>query len=269
MSANEAGQADAPDASGVPGASEPTPPGAAPRVVQVAGVSPDDELAAYYAHAQWEYGYASLCHMALPAGLAGKTALDVGCRRGKGVFKLSDRVGASGHAIGIDWVADHISEATSRMDRAARETGLPSNNMEFHLAYPEDLLNAGIGDSTVDVAFVNSVLHLTCEPDQVVRELHRVLKPGGLLICEVALATGLRDQAVVDEARALGNSIQAAPCRAEFEAQLKSAGFSLEIVEGPNPVEPSMGFKHSHEVPVAPTAEAIAFEALVLHATKK
>lgn len=224
------------------------------------------DLAAYYENAQWEFGYASLCHMALPAGLAGKTVLDVGCRRGKGVFKLSDRVGASGHAIGVDWVADHIQEATSRMDRAARETGLPANNMEFHLAYPEDLLAAGIGDHTVDVAFVNSVLHLTYDPKQVVGELHRVLKPGGLLICEVALAGGPRDQAVVSEARAIGNSIQAAPSREDFEALLAELGFTVEVAEEPKPVEPSMGFKRGHEAPVAPSSEDVAFEAMVLHA---
>ena len=226
------------------------------------------ELSTYYEHALREYGYASLCHMSLPAGLEGKTVLDVGCRRGKGVFKLSERVGASGHAIGVDWSADHIDEAISRMDRAAQETGLPENNMEFHLAYPEDLLAAGIGNSTIDVAFMNSVLHLTCEPVRVVHELHRVLKPGGLLILEVALATGERDAAVVEAARALGNSIQAAPSHAEFAALLETSGFTVEVVEGPNPVEPTMGFKRGYEVPVAPSTETIAFEALVLHAVR-
>jgi len=229
----------------------------------------NDQLAAYYKHAQWEYGYASLCHMALPANLEGKTVLDVGCRRGKGVFKLSERVGARGHAIGVDWVADHIGEATSRMSRAARETGLPANNMEFHLVYPEDLLAAGIGDNTVDVVFANSVLHLTCQPERVMREMQRVLKPGGLLVCEVALATGERDAEVVREARALGNSIQAAPSRADFEALLDKLGFAVEVAEEPHEVQPNMGFKRGHEAPVAPSAEQVAFEALVLHATKR
>ena len=228
-----------------------------------------DELAAYYENACWEYGYASLCHMALPAGLRGKTVLDIGCRRGKGVFKLSDRVGASGRAIGIDWVADHIGQATDRMERAARETGLPENNMEFHLAYPEDLMAIGIGNATVDVVFVNSVLHLTCDPAAALAEIARVLKPGGLLICEVALADGPRDAGAVEAARALGNSIQAAPSRDEFERRLAGLGFAIEVVEGPRPVEANMGFKKGHEVPTAPSAEGVRFEALVLHAVKR
>ena len=229
----------------------------------------DGQLEQYYDQMNREFGYASLCHMSLPAGLEGMTVLDVGCRRGKGVFKLSERVGASGHAIGVDWTAEHIAEAVDRMDRAAMETGLPSNNMEFHLAYPEDLLAAGLGDAVVDMVFVNSVLHLMCEPKRALAEMHRVLKPGGLLVCEVALADGPRDQAIVEAARGLGNSIQAAPWRIEFEECLEQMGFAVEVVEGPCPVEVSMGFMQGHEVPVAPSSEDVSFEAFVLHATKR
>ena len=239
-----------------------------PSVSKAPALSGED-LAAYYRDACWEFGYASLCHMSLPSGLEGKTVLDVGCRRGKGVFKVSDRVGAHGRAIGVDWVGAHIAEAQSRMDRAWRETGLPANNMEFHLAYPEDLMAVGLGDGTVDVAFVNSILHLMCRPEMALAELARVLKPGGLLVCEVALASAPRDAAVVEEARKLGNSIQAAPSRAEFEERLRALGFDLSIAEEPHAVEPNMGFKRGHEAPTVSTAEPVTFEALVYHAVKR
>ena len=228
-----------------------------------------DERAAYYEIACWEYGYASLCHMALPADLTSKTVLDIGCRRGKGVFKLSERVGANGRAIGIDWVPSHIDQAVERADEAARETGLPVNNMEFHLAYPEDLMSAGIGNNTVDMAFVNSILHLTFNPAETLSELHRTLKPGGLLVLEVALANGPRDEAVVEAARELGNSIQAAPYRQDFEALLDKLGFDVEVAEEPHAVEANMGFKHGHTFPTAPSCEDACFEALVLHAYKR
>ena len=52
--------------------------------------------------------------------LAGKTVLDIGCRRGKGVFKLSDRVGNAGHVIGVDWVAPYIAEAKELFDKQMR-----------------------------------------------------------------------------------------------------------------------------------------------------
>ncbi|MBO4352392.1 MAG: class I SAM-dependent methyltransferase [Eggerthellaceae bacterium] len=229
----------------------------------------NDTLIAYYKNACWEFGYASLCHMALPTALEGKTVIDIGCRRGKGVFKLSERVGDMGHVVGIDWVEEHIREAIERSDRASRDTGLASNNMEFHLAYPEDLGSAGIGDSAFDVAFINSILHLTCKPSDVIVELHRVLKPGGLLVLEIALADGPRDGAIVEEARKLGNSIQAAPCRKEFEGLLNMIGYDVEEAEEPRTVEPNMGFKHGYIVPTVPNDEAVTFKACVLHARKR
>ncbi|MBQ9041357.1 MAG: methyltransferase domain-containing protein [Eggerthellaceae bacterium] len=243
----------------------------APAAAPVAMEAPEspDELRAYYENARWEYGYASLCHVTPPAGLEGKTLLDMGCRRGKGAFKFSERVGERGHVIGIDWVADHIAEAQARAPRAARETGLPANNMEFHLAYPEDLMVAGIGSSTIDVAFVNSVLHLTCRPADVLAELHRVLKPGGLLVLEVALAQSARDASVVEAARAIGNSIQAAPCQTEFEALLDTLGFDVEVAVEGREVAPDEGYKKNFKVPCAPSNEDIVFEALVLHARKR
>ena len=229
----------------------------------------NDELEAYYETACWEYGYASLCHMALPSGLAGKTVLDIGCRRGKGVFRMSERVGERGHAIGVDWNEEHIAEAASRMDRAAFETGLSKNNMEFHAAYPEDLMAAGIGNETIDVVFVNSVLHLAYAPNEVLCEIHRVLKPGGLLVLEVALACAPRDGKVVQSARKLGNSVQAAPYRASFEEELERIGFDVEVVEEPKPVPANMGFKQGHEAPTAEGEPEMQFQALVLHARKR
>ena len=229
----------------------------------------DAELSAYYAHACWEYGYASLCHVTPPADLEGKTLLDIGCRRGKGAFKFSEHVGARGLVIGVDWVAEHIEEARRRSERAARETGLAANNMEFHLAYPENLMAAGLGDETIDVAFVNSVLHLTCRPAETLSELARVLKPGGLLVLEVALADAPRDPAVVAGARALGNSIQAAPFRGELDERLATLGFEVEVAVKPHAVKPNQGFKRDYEVPCAPSEEKVSFEALVLHAHKR
>ena len=228
----------------------------------------DDAAAAYYAQANFEFGYASLCHMALPAGLAGKAVLDIGCRRGKGVFKVSERVGESGHVIGIDWTPEHIEEATARSERAARESGLSHNNMEFYLAYPEDLSAVGLGNATLDLAFINSALHLTYKPDEVVREMSRVLKSGGEAIFEVALACGERDEQVVEAARELGNSIQAAPFKDAFVQQLSDAGFATVEFEEEKEISPSTGYKFDHEVATAPGEAGMKFISTVVHAYK-
>ena len=224
------------------------------------------ELGEYYAKANWEYGYASLCHMALPGGLSGFTVVDLGCRRGKGVFKLSERVGERGRAIGIDWTPEHIKEASEKSERAAYETGLPANNMEFYLAYPEDLVAVGLGDRTVDMVFINSILHLTYKPEMVISEVARVLKPGGIFVAEVALADADRDPEVVAQARELGNSVQAAMSFDHFKALLEAAGFDEVEVQTSEPVDADMGFKKGHTVPTVPTDEAVNFNATVINA---
>ena len=55
-----------------------------------------EALRAYYEQLPNEYGFASQCKMTLLGDLKGKRVLDIDCRRGKGVIKLSDYVGARG-----------------------------------------------------------------------------------------------------------------------------------------------------------------------------
>lgn len=226
------------------------------------------ELRAYYAGSQFEYGFPSLCKMTLPDDLAGKTVLDVGCRRGKGVFKLSERVGAQGRVIGADWSPAFIAEAKRRMDRAWQDTGLPSNNMEFHVAYPEDLSPAGVEDASVDAVFINSVCNLAFDLSDTLRELFRVLRPGGLLINETVLADCERDANVVAAARAVGNSVQAAPSKRAYEALLASAGFGTVRYHAEAPVCPSAGALPDRPAETVESTENVHFTALVATVAK-
>ena len=117
-------------------------------------------IAEYYGGKQFEYGFASMSKMTLPdaARLKGKTVLDVACRRGKGCFKFSAKVGGAGHVIGVDWSPSYIEGGHRRIpEKAWRKNGLKANNMSFKVAYPEDLMQAGIGEGTVDVVYINNV----------------------------------------------------------------------------------------------------------------
>jgi ubiquinone/menaquinone biosynthesis C-methylase UbiE len=252
-----------------PAATQATPQPTTPSPSPSAACSPSPkELEAYYQNTDFEYGFASLCNMTLPGDIRGLSVLDIGCRRGKGVFKMSDRVGEAGRAVGIDWSADYITEATTRMDRAWRKSGLTRNNMEFYQGYPEDLVALGFGDATFDLVFVNSVLNLCADPQAVIREAYRVLKPGGRLVCEGAVASGTRDASVVEAARKLGNSIQAGPARDEFIAAVKAVGFQEPAIIDNKPVEPDTGYKTSHKVACAPSEETVTFEATVFEFKK-
>ena len=221
----------------------------------------------YYDGREAEWGFASMSRMTLP-GLKGLRVLDVCCRRGKGVYKLSARVGENGRAIGVDWSEDYIREAKAGMERAWHDNHLKANNMEFHVACPEDLMAGGIGDNSVDAVYINNIMTLVYDTEKTLSEFYRVLKPGGLLICETVFSDKERDEATYQAARELGNSIQAGRTQAEFFEQLAEAGFGEPEIVDELPVEPDTGFKFNRKVPVVPTTEDVKFTAVAINVRK-
>ena len=209
-----------------------------------------------------------MCKMSVPLGLEGQRVLDIGCRRGRGVFKLSARVGDTGHVIGIDWSPEYIAEATQKSERAWRESRLSANNMEFHVAYPEDLGAIGIADESLDLIFVNSVINLAYDYERAFAEIYRVLKPGGLFICETVLSNVERDEEVRRKAREIGNNVQSAPSKRYFEELIANLGFTSAQYLDANVVEADAGFKHTYKVPIVETDEDVVYVASVANIYK-
>lgn len=228
-----------------------------------------DELAAYYTGRQFEFGFASMSRMTLPNDkLVGRRVLDVCCRRGKGAYKLSSRVGAGGWVVGIDWAKDYVDDAQRGMERAWRDNGLAANNMEFRVAYPEDLASAGFGPEEFDVVYINNVMTLLFDQKRALTEFARVLKPGGLLICETVCSDKRRVEAVVEAARSLGNSVQAGRTLDETLDLIEGAGFRKARITDVMPVEANQGFTTNCKVPVVETEEKVRFSAVAINALK-
>ena len=222
---------------------------------------------AYYHGREHEFGFASMSRMTLPA-LKGQRVLDVCCRRGKGVFKISALGGEGGRAIGVDWSPAYIEEAKADSERAWRKNHLKQSNMDFYVAYPEDLMAAGIGDNTMDAVYINNVMTLVYDSQKTLREFYRVLKPGGLLILETIFSDVPRDEEVVAKARQMGNSIQAGRTREELFAQLATAGFDTPEVVDEFDVEADTGFKANRKVQTVETDEQVRFSAVALNVRK-
>lgn len=206
----------------------------------------------------------SKCRMALSGvDLAGKRVLDVGCRRGKGVYKLSELVGPGGFVVGIDWNSSYLEEARAGVSAALARSGLSASNMEFRRAFPEDLTTAGIGDGDFEVVYVNNGCMLFADPIRAARECFRVLAPSGLLVLEAVItgegeSVGLLEGSASNEdvsaedaasnkgvsvaeappstdraaACTAGDSVSAARPRAEVERWLTAAGFAeIDVAE--------------------------------------
>lgn len=101
----------------------------------------------------------------------GMRVLDYGCGPGSYVLPAAQMAGEAGRVYALD--IHPLAIASVRKQRARREL----TNVTTILSD----CNTGLGESEVDVALLYDVLHEVEEPAPLLRELHRVLKPQGLL----------------------------------------------------------------------------------------
>jgi arsenite methyltransferase len=102
----------------------------------------------------------------------GSTVVDIGCGAGFDTFIAARRVGPTGRVIGVDMTADMIAKA-----RAAAEAG-GYDNVQILEGYAEAL---PVPDGWADFVISNGVLNLCPNKPAALREMRRVLKPGGML----------------------------------------------------------------------------------------
>jgi len=102
----------------------------------------------------------------------GERVVDVGCGAGIDSLIAARMVGPDGQVIGVDMTASMLEKARA----AAVEAGL--GNVEFREGYGEAL---PVQDSWADVVISNGVLNLMPDKRTALREMARVLKPGGRL----------------------------------------------------------------------------------------
>ncbi len=111
----------------------------------------------------------------------GKTCLDAGCGGGRYSIALA-QLGAA-RVVGVDISAEGIEDARRRA------ADLSCQNVRFEEASSESL---PFDDDQFDCVIHSGVLMHTKAPLQVVKELARVLRPGGMLYGLVYATEGLR-----------------------------------------------------------------------------
>lgn len=121
------------------------------------------------------------CGSPVPPLLEGCTVLDLGCGSGRDVFLVSKLVGPRGHVIGVDMTDEQLAVARRHLDEQTRRFGFDRPNVTLRQGYIEDLAAAGVEDNSVDVVISNCVVNLSPDKPSVLREIFRVLKPGGEL----------------------------------------------------------------------------------------
>ena len=119
------------------------------------------------------------CGYPIPQALEGAVVLDLGCGTGRDVFVASQLVGPRGFVHGVDMTAAQLEVARATLDWHMETFGYEKANAAFHLGLIEELSALPIEPGSVDVALSNCVVNLSPRKDLVLREVARVLRPGG------------------------------------------------------------------------------------------
>ena len=153
----------------------------------------------------------------------GETVLDLGSGAGADVLISARRVGATGKAIELDMTDEMLELARANAGQAGVD------NVEFIKGYIEAIPLSG---ASVDVVISNCVLNLSADKRQVLREVARVLRPGGRFAVSDVIADPDMDEATRTDMQHWTGCVAGALTRTEFEQALADTGLAdIEIRE--------------------------------------
>jgi ubiquinone/menaquinone biosynthesis C-methylase UbiE len=141
----------------------------------------------------------------------GNQVLDIACGTGLVSFEAARAVGPDGHVLGVDISARMLDSA----ERRARELKL--SNCSFARMDAETL---SLPDASFDVVLCALGLMYLPEPEQALREMRRVVRPGGR-ICpcrlgrtiEVRMVGAVRNRRCGGSERGLPSILSSRPAR--------------------------------------------------------
>lgn len=147
----------------------------------------------------------------------GETVLDLGCGAGLDLYFYSKAVGQRGKMYGLDLSRAMIDKAR----RNLQSVGI--QNVDF-LPAPADAIP--LPDASVDVVTANGIYNLSPNKEAVMREVYRVLKPGGRTVfAEIVLKSPLPLEIrknISDWFRCIGGALP----EEDFVSSLQNVGFT-------------------------------------------
>ncbi|MFZ5927013.1 MAG: arsenite methyltransferase [Acidobacteriota bacterium] len=152
----------------------------------------------------------------------GETVLDLGSGGGIDVLLSARRVGPEGRAYGLDMTDEMLALARENQRKAGIQ------NAEF---LKGEIENIPLPDAAVDVVISNCVINLSADKDRVLREVYRVLKPGGRFAVADVVVRGEVPQEIRRSLELWAGCIAGALEENEYRTKLAAAGFADISIE--------------------------------------
>ncbi|MDR2114684.1 MAG: arsenite methyltransferase [Bifidobacteriaceae bacterium] len=147
----------------------------------------------------------------------GETVLDLGSGAGLDVLLSACRVGPTGFVYGVDMTDEMLEAARANQSKAG------ATNVEFLKGTIEDV---PLPDNSVNVVISNCVINLSTDKPAVLREMFRVLMPGGRIgISDVVAADHLAPTERAVRGSYVG-CIAGALSKSEYLCGLGAVGFT-------------------------------------------
>ncbi|MEY3320741.1 MAG: hypothetical protein RLZZ417_324 [Bacteroidota bacterium] len=146
----------------------------------------------------------------------GNTVIDLGSGAGNDCFIAREEVGETGKVVGIDFTPAMIEKATVN----AKKLGF--TNVHFILG---DIENMPVESNMADVVVSNCVLNLVPDKDGVIKEIYRVLKPGGHFSISDVVLKGELPENLQKEAEMYAGCVTGAIQKDEYLGLISANGF--------------------------------------------
>ncbi|MFN8248500.1 MAG: arsenite methyltransferase [Ferruginibacter sp.] len=157
----------------------------------------------------------------------GDTVIDLGSGAGNDCFIARSETGETGKVIGIDFTTAMIDRARTNAEK------LGFNNVEFRQG---DIEKMPVGAEVADVIVSNCVLNLVPNKDNVFKEIHRVLKPGGHFSISDVVLVGELPESLRKQAEMYAGCVSGAIQKEAYLGLIKANGFTNVQLQKEKPI---------------------------------